>query len=120
MGGAGHWVCRVVRRGLWIGGMVDELGETSRVRAVCGIPHGCGSGSGVLGIADGWMSTSYCGDALLALIPNTQFEIICSRGTSVWYHRSVREFLQAGLRQRQHPPRHSAFPKKLRRDSCAY
>src|SRR6266404_2637110 len=120
MGGAGHWVCRVVRRGLWIGGMVDELGETSRVRAVCGVPHGRGNRGCVLGIEDGGIGTSDSGIALLALIPNTQFEIICNRGTSVWYHRSVREFLQAGLRQRQHPPRHSAFPKKLRRDSCAY
>jgi len=104
----GFVVSFVVAYGRWHG-LWD--GKAAGVRHRLRYTHGCGSGSGVLGIADGWMSTSYCGDALLALIPNTQFEFICSGGTSVWYHRSVREFLQAGLRQRQHPPRHSAFPK---------
>src|SRR5258706_15649351 len=116
MGGAGHWVCRVVRGGLWIGGVVDELGEAAGICAVCGVPHGRGNRGWVLGVGEGGIGASDSGIALLALIPNTQFEIICSRGTSVWYHRFVREILQAGLRQGQRPPRHSAFPKKLRRD----
>src|SRR6266849_2592942 len=98
MGGAGHWVCRVVRRGLWDSGLVYGMGEAAGVRAVRRVPHNRGNRGGVLGIADGGMSASDSDDALLALIPNTQFEIIWRRGTSVWYHRSVREFLQAGLR----------------------
>src|SRR6266478_3846547 len=95
MGGAGDRVRRVVRCGLWIGGMVDELGEAAGVRAVCGVPHRRGNGGCVLGVEDGGLSNQDSRVGLFALIPNTHFEIICSRGTSISYHRSVREFLQA-------------------------
>jgi len=36
VGGAGHWVCRVVRRGLRDGGMVYGMGKAAGVRTVCG------------------------------------------------------------------------------------
>src|SRR6267143_7078819 len=101
MGSAGHRVHRVVRRGLWIGGLVDELGEAARVRAVCGVPHRRGSRGCVLGIEDGGLSKQDSRVGLLAFMPNTHFKIICSRGTSLWYHRSDREFRQAVLRKGQ-------------------
>src|SRR5882724_8826145 len=120
MGGASHRVRRVVRCGLWIGGVVDELGEAAGVRAVCGVPHGRGNGGCVLGVEDGGLSNQDSGASLFALIPNTHLEIICDRGTSVCYHRFRSGVPPSGIATAPAPAATLSLPQKLRRDSCAY
>jgi hypothetical protein len=51
-----------------------------------------------LGVAMGGIAGSGVHPCPFVLIANTHFESICCRGAAVWYHRAVREFLQAGLR----------------------
>src|SRR6266403_1505675 len=120
MGGAGHWVRSVVRCGLWIGGVVDELGEAAGVRAVCGVPHRRGNRGCVLGAEDGGLSNQDSAAGLLTLIPNTHFEIICYRGTSVWYHRFRSGVPPSGIATAPAPAATLSLPQMLRRDLCAY
>ena len=98
MGGIGDWVRGFVRPGLWLGGMVHGMGKAGRARAICAIPNYFGHGGFILGIAIGGIAGYGIHPHSLVIIANTYFESICCRGAAVWYHRAVREFLQAGLR----------------------
>ena len=98
MGGIGDRVRGFVRRGLWLGGMVHGMGKAARVRAICAIPNYFGHGGFILGIAIGGIAGYGIHPPSLVVIANTHFESICYRRASVWYHRAVREVLQAGLR----------------------
>src|SRR6266480_2460301 len=98
MGGIGVRVRGFVRRGLWLGGLVRGMGKAARVRSVCAIPNYFGNVVFILRFAIGRIAGCGIHPPSLVVIANTHFESICYRRASVWYHRAVREVLQAGLR----------------------
>src|SRR5215471_19823883 len=55
---AGDWICCVLHRGVWVGGVVHGVCEEARVRAVCDLPDRGGDRGTVFCGADGMMGRS--------------------------------------------------------------
>src|SRR5258708_7875451 len=112
---ADHWIRGFVYCCVRQCGMVHELCEAPRVRTVCSVPNHFRRGGFVLGVAT--CGVASCGFNLafsrssrtrnlkVFVVERLLFGIIVLFGSS-----SKRECNSA-----RPPPRHSAFPKKLRR-----
>src|SRR5271170_1908659 len=106
---AGDRVRGVVHCGVWKRGVVHGVCAAARLWALCDLPHHSGDRGIVLRLAPGGLIRRLWSGNLdeLRLVARLPFGMIS-------------EFLLSGVSSAASRSRHSAFPKMLRRNSCAF